>query len=181
MKPKVLIAAATSVFMLLLFVPPGSRAQDMMEADEREHGDRENVAGYRVTASGEWMLLYLSGEQTETADEGERIQELSDLLQAEEEAAKRDQRLRRAGTITLGTAVASLVLFNLFWILADKNHERYGEATTPDEARTYQSKTEQYETLSYIFGAVGLASLGVSIPLFAARSQKPEIRDLEEY
>ena len=127
------------------------------------------------------MVLYVTKERSEAGEDTRRQQELSDLVVSVELAKKREQGLKRAGTITLGTALLSFGLFNLFWFLADSNYERYRDATTLGEAQRYQKITEQYEVLSYIFGAVGVVSLTVSIPLFVKRSSRQELRYLENY
>jgi hypothetical protein len=126
------------------------------------------------------MLLHLAGERAEAAEELRRMQKLSDSLNSAERAMKREKNLKSAGIVTLGISVVCIGLFNLFWFLADDSYEQYNDATNLADAEKYQKTTEQYEALSYIFGAVGAGSMAVSIPLMVNRPPRREPVKLEK-
>ena len=149
-----------------------------IDAAEQLLGELENTSYNDLVSRGR-MVVYRAHQRSPQLTQ-KRLEYISAMLEAEVNAQKRDTRLKRASRITFGTAVASLVLFNVFWILADRSYEQYQNATTPEDAREFQQKSQSSETLSYIFAAAGVVSLGVSIPLFAARSPQKELKDLED-
>jgi hypothetical protein len=149
-----------------------------IEAAEQLLVELENSSYNDLVLRGR-VVVFMTHQRSSQLTQ-KRLEEISAMLEAEEHAQQRDVRLKRASRITFGTAAVSLVLFNVFWIMADRSYEQYQNATTPEDAREYQQKSQNSETLSYIFAAAGVISLGVSIPLFAARSPQKEIKDLED-
>ena len=69
--------------------------------------------------------------------------------------------------VTFSVGVSCLGLFNLFWYMGDRSYEEFLEADSASEEDRLQQITGTYDTLSYVFGGVGLVSLGVWIVLLA--------------
>jgi hypothetical protein len=82
--------------------------------------------------------------------------------------ARRPGRGREiAQWITFGFGASCLGLFNLFWYMGDRTYEEYLSATSSSEEKLLEQITNTYDTLSYVFGGVGLVSIGVWIYLLA--------------
>jgi len=79
--------------------------------------------------------------------------------------------------ITFGLGVSCLGLFNLFWYMGDRSYEDFLNADSSSEEDRYQQLTNTYDTLSYVFGGIGLVSLGVWIILLATGpvSDRPDV------
>jgi len=69
--------------------------------------------------------------------------------------------------VTFSVGVSCLGLFNLFWYMGDRSYEEFLDADSASEENRLQQITNTYDTLSYVFGGVGLVSLGVWICLLA--------------
>jgi len=86
----------------------------------------------------------------------------------------------RAWTIAkwtcLGTGAVCLGLFNAFWYMGDRTYDQYLDATDPSEETRLKNLTGTYDTLSYIFGGVAVAAIGVGLILFALEPADAEAR-----
>ncbi len=69
--------------------------------------------------------------------------------------------------VTFSLGVSCLGLFNLFWYMGDRSYEEFLNADSNSEEERFQQLTNTYDTLSYVFGGIGLLSIGVWIILLA--------------
>jgi hypothetical protein len=129
--------------------------------------DLEQTSHEDLIAKGR-MLLFLEDEK----GSAHRLEDIAEIIHKAEKSEIKQRRMRAAGTATLTTALASMALFNIFWLMADTQYARYNDAATRDDASYFQEKTQKYEALSYMFGAVGVISLSVSIPLLSVKKSK---------
>jgi hypothetical protein len=150
-------------------VKNGERSAEDVESQELRLllNDLEETPYDDLTARAR-VLLFLEEETGNSS----RLQEITAVIQETEKSETREKRMRVAGMVTLSTTLASLALFNIFWLMADRQYARYKDATTQEEADYFQERTQNYEALSYVFGTAGIVSLGISIPLLSAEKNK---------
>jgi hypothetical protein len=116
------------------------------------------------------ILLSLARERIEPAGSDESLKMLDRRLEVEEATLRRKGRIRTARIVTLTTGIVSLGLFTASWLVSDLLFNRYSETSSEEEAQQLLDTILVFDTLTIIFGSLGVLSLGVSVPLYAAEA-----------
>jgi hypothetical protein len=125
---------------------------------------------YRDLTAKTRMLIFLlnqrNGSLSSTASESTNSdRETPDWPSVEARTPGRGREIAQWVTFSLG--VSCLGLFNLFWYLGDRSYEEFLNADSSSELDRLQQVTNTYDTLSYVFGGIGLVSLVAWIILLA--------------
>jgi hypothetical protein len=119
------------------------------------------------------MLLTLAEERLYNLGSEDRFEELSEMMNNEEEKYNREKRIKIARTVSITTTIVSFSLFNFFWYLSDLTYENYLDTSSQAEQVRLERRIGIYDVVSIVNFGVGVVSLGVSIPLITAGAADP--------